>query len=331
MTSYGFEHRFLLTTGHRLPIEAKEIKLAIGRPEGQVTLDVFNPSEPFNATSEFIMTGKGFLTKFSAINAGDMARSELIKTFVHLRIGAYFGGGGGSDTSASIAMALPYLVDIPRLYINDYGFKLQTPEESGDSSGVSGVNSLITLRSHITAVITPGFIRFNEALGDATRSQNISKSEEIAYDYFSIAPFAGLVEANFMMLMMALEALIDQRPRSILEREHIQLVIDRTLVLRESDNTQKGIWNSLLGGLEEMKQRESVRQAGKRLIAKLSDHQYSGVAPMKFFDECYVVRSRLVHGLVPVPTKEEIGQLNGPLADLVCDLIANQEISVETT
>lgn len=319
MTTFGFEHRFMLTSGHWLPIEAKEIRLARKQSDGKVFLDSYDESKPFNTTIDLCTKGRNFPTEASAINADALAQSELMKTFAYLGIGAYFGNSREGDTPASASMIRPYFVDGPRSYFDDYGFKLHSSEDSG-------INSQITLRDHAEAIITPGFARFNHALELAFRNRLISKPEALAYDLFSASPFVGLVDAHFMILMMALEALIDQQPRVEPERLHIQSLIEKTCAVAATNNLPEVNWDSVVGSLKDMEKRESVGQAGKRLMVKLGERQYAGVTSKKFFDGCYKVRSRLAHGLLPSPTKEEVERLTWPLSRLVCDLIAEPEL-----
>ena len=67
---------------------------------------------------------------------------------------------------------------------------------------------------------------------------------------------------------------------------------------------------------------ESIGQAGKNLARTLEPRQYNGMAPAAFFNKCYAVRSRLVHGLLPLPTLEEIGRWASPLQEFVADLLS---------
>ncbi len=76
---------------------------------------------------------------------------------------------------------------------------------------------------------------------------------------------------------------------------------------------------SLIGGLRSLRT-ESVGSAGRRLASKVSK-SYMGLSSSKFFMQCYEVRSKLVHGVVPRIKIEDIGDLIGELEQFVSDLI----------
>lgn len=73
--------------------------------------------------------------------------------------------------------------------------------------------------------VTHGTAAFTRALEHPSAWVPMSKVERLAFDLFSGASFAALSDARFMMLMMSLEVLIDQRPRSEHEQQHIQVLI----------------------------------------------------------------------------------------------------------
>ena len=55
-----------------------------------------------------------------------------------------------------------------------------------------------------------------------------SDRERLAFDFLSSAAFVGLADARFMMLMMSLEVLIEQAPRSDVEQEHVDSLLKIT-------------------------------------------------------------------------------------------------------
>ena len=63
---------------------------------------------------------------------------------------------------------------------------------------------------------------------------------------------------------------------------------------------------SIVGSLRHLTN-ESLRQAGRRLATTLGDRTYLRLEPKEFFVKCYDLRSRVVHGATPFPTREEVG------------------------
>ena len=77
--------------------------------------------------------------------------------------------------------------------------------------------------------------------------------------------------------------------------------------------------------------RESVGQAGRWLAHTLGKREYMGKTAPAFFSACYELRSRLVHGHMPRPSRDDVDVtaanlelfvghlLSGPLVDSVAD------------
>lgn len=63
-------------------------------------------------------------------------------------------------------------------------------------------------------------------------------------------------------------------------------------------------------------------KAGRELASSLAEKRYRNMTPPKFFSACYDVRSKLVHGTHPRPSREEVGSLAANLELFVSDLLA---------
>lgn len=123
---------------------------------------------------------------------------------------------------------------------------------------------------------------------------------------------------------MALESLIDPAPRPEDSRRHVLGMIEATersgLVKSEIDSI-KGVLSWLLD--------QSIGQAGRRLARTLEPRRYKDEAPAAFFNHCYEMRSRLIHGIHPLPTRNEIDAWAAPLEVFVADLLSEQELARE--
>ena len=119
------------------------------------------------------------------------------------------------------------------------------------------------------------------------------------------------------MLVLSIEALIQQRPRSA---EAVELV-NRLVAETEKSKLVDSERNSLLGSLRHLSD-ESIGQAGKRLVAeRLGNRIYADRTAPKFFNHVYQARSVLVHGKLPYPTIDQINMLAAVLSDFVSDLL----------
>ncbi|MCI5122556.1 MAG: hypothetical protein D3908_15480 [Candidatus Electrothrix sp. AUS4] len=77
--------------------------------------------------------------------------------------------------------------------------------------------------------------------------------------------------------------------------------------------------DSMVGALRWLKQ-ESIRQAGKRLVAeRLGDRMYADMNATKYFSECYDLRSSLVHG--GTHDRKKLNKLASHLPHFVSDLL----------
>jgi hypothetical protein len=112
--------------------------------------------------------------------------------------------------------------------------------------------------------------------------------EQLAFDLYSASFSEENADARFLMLMMALETLIEQQPRSEIAVAHLKALIEQT---RASDLPAHEV-ASLSSSLEELARRESVGRAGRRLADTLGDTEYRpGEPPAEFFRQCYDLRT----------------------------------------
>lgn len=146
----------------------------------------------------------------------------------------------------------------------------------------------------------------------------MSDRAQLAYDLYS----ASFIEktspdARFAMLMMAVETLIELRPRPEAVRNHVEALTEQT---RASDLPEAEI-RSLIGSLDWLYE-ESTGHAGGRLARQLGDQEFLGKKPDRFFTACYKLRGALFHGAYPRPTRDEVGKHAGALSLFVARLLS---------
>jgi len=149
----------------------------------------------------------------------------------------------------------------------------------------------------------------------------MTTEQRAAFTFFAASFGEMPSEAQFMLLMIAIEGLIDQKLR---QSDALNLIESFSEQTRQSGLDQ-ATRNSILGQLGRMRE-QSISEAGRELMAELGDKQYAGLPADKFFTRCYTVRSRLVHFAAPGPTRQEVGALVHPLRQMVGDLIAGPEL-----
>jgi hypothetical protein len=156
--------------------------------------------------------------------------------------------------------------------------------------------------------------------------RNLSARERLSFELFNASFFQTSADTRFIMLVMAIEALIEPVHRSKEATDHVDSLIEATknsLLITDKDR------RSILGSLRWLRY-ESINQAGKRLAQEqLGVRLYDGKSAPSFFSDCYNLRSRLVHGQYPPPTQHEIGNASTQLEGFVSDLLTGDLREVE--
>jgi hypothetical protein len=165
-------------------------------------------------------------------------------------------------------------------------------------------------------VSSEGFIQtFNRF---ATANTELTERERASIDIFNGALFQRTAETRLLMLVMAVEALLEFTSRP---PESVALVRSFITSVQESSGLDESEKNSLLSALRFLKN-ESIRRAGRRLAEeRLAGKTYDGRSGPQLFIDCYDLRSQLVHGGDIRKARDQSGRLAGQLEVFVSDLI----------
>jgi hypothetical protein len=306
--SYSFRIRFNITDD--VFIEINTPKVTVGTYMGcSITLYSHEESIPIKEARKLVLRGDGYASKEEALNAGLHCKDALSLTFARLRIGADF--GDRAPKSGFYRSGLEWL------------------REKTGSQFLNDVHGLMTFENEppklfasidVNAVVGRNGERFMKAIEVAIKhTQNSSEKERFAFEFFATSHFQNSIDARFLMLMIATEILLEPDSRSSECQEHIKDLIKRT---KESSALSTRDKESLIGSLKSLR-KESIGQAGRKLAKKLGDRKYVGEKPSEFFTKCYALRSRLVHGNEPYPTRDEIANMCTSLEEFVGDLLAS--------
>ena len=304
-TTYCFRIRFRLS--ERQGIESSDTQLVLTSPaEERVELRAAKRDAVLKDAADLILVGKPYASEAAALEAGNRWRGVLQTAFAYLNIGADFGdraAGGG---------------------IGDH-WRQQIWEQLGERVlyDVHGVMAFecepwprfVSMTGRLSSP-TPGE-RVLAACERAAALDPIADRYQLAYDLYSASFWQPSPDARFTMLMMAVEAMIDQAPRADAVRKHVDGLIAQTSASALPKNEIK----SLVGSLDWLRE-ESISQAGRGLAAKLGDRRYLDEPPAKFFSKCYDLRSKLVHGHRPRPPREEVSSRAAQLEVFVSHLLS---------
>lgn len=150
-----------------------------------------------------------------------------------------------------------------------------------------------------------------------------TEREYLAYDLFAASCFESNADARLLMAMMALETLIDPNDRDAEARQLVQSLIDQAATSALPAHERQSITGAMRWLLK-----ESIGQAGRRLVQVLGERRYDGQTPERFFAHCYNLRSALVHGHTPRPPRLEVDRAAANLQLLVGELLGLRLLDV---
>lgn len=307
--SFSFRIRFHLADGHRLGIDSSE--LIVGSYLGSdIILKSNQANIPISNSHTLILRGDNYTSAEEAWNAGLHCKDVLILAFAQNQVGADF--GDRAPLSAFTNAGLEMLKEKTGVHIlNDvHGLMIFKTEPQ-----------IKFVSTSVKPVVTRSKERFIDTLELAFKcNPNLSDQQRLAFDLFGTSFFQKSIDAHFLMLMVAVETLLEQDIRSKEVQEHVKQLIHLTKVSSIMSSDEK---DSLIGSLQSLN-KESIGQAGRKLVKCLGNRKYGGQKPHTFFTTCYEIRSKLVHGHVPRPTRDDIASICGSLESFVGDLISYQ-------
>lgn len=308
MSNFNFRIRINKTLSETIAIKYPNKSLNISSLNLKVNISSTDDTVTIEKAQVLSIIGADLSSEDEAKEIGERFQNGLMITLAQLRIGADFGSRA------------------PKSFITKKGIELI--EEGLDKRILNDVHGLMIYNSeppplfvsqYLNLGISTSESHFEDILQDTfSKSFNITSIERLAFDFFNMSFFQRNVEAKFIALMIAIEILIDRKPRnkSVLE------FIDKTIVLAKSEiKISDEERTRIISGLNDLKN-ESISQAGKRLTDEtLPTKLYQKLTAGEFFIHCYKIRSRLVHGSSSIPSYDEIAKVVGDLEIFVSDLL----------
>ncbi len=303
-----FRLRFNLPTTARLGSTAPEWVVQ-DDDDAFVVLRSPGGIQPLNEANCAALTGYGYATEGDATEGGERWRDWMTVALACANVGVDFGdraGSGGFTTyglrAATDSAGRSVFNDIHGLMTYEY-----VPRPLFARAGAVGLR------------ITPPHARLADALDRAIKaSVRLTPRQRLAYDLYGASFSESNADARFLMLMMAVETLIEPASRSA---DSVALVNDLITTVRDSGLSEREI-ASMTGALKWLRS-ESIGQAGRRLAVQLGDRQYGGESPEGFFNSCYDLRSKLVHGASPRPARDAVGRRAANLEHFVSHLLGD--------
>jgi hypothetical protein len=309
--SFSFRFRFLLPPQIGLDIDSDNW---IIDKDGPVIMYSCDSDKRIREAKNISIIGHGYLTEQDAYDSGEHYRDLIRIVFANLRVGVDF--GYLSSKSVFYESGLHMLAQkYGRRILNDTHELIAY--ESDPPPAFASMNLSIRVGRPLEKI--------ERQLGSLLQKHvSISEKERLSFDLFSYSFFEKSADSRFLMLMMAIEILISQNPRS----ELIKLLVDHLIDDVQKSEIPQNEKDSMEGSLNWL-YFESIGQAGRRLVSCLGDRTYFDKTPMAFFTHCYSIRSNLVHGNDDRPPKDVISNLAVFLENFVGDLLSYRFLDLE--
>ena len=314
MNDFTFRYRFRIT--QRSTIQCDMSRLELGKlADGRVVLLAAADDEtPLKSAQDVVLRASGWKSSEEAQSYGKKLADRLAVALVRHQIGVYPIGTVPQGVFFNSHLEM-LEAQVGQRVVNDvYGLSVLPTEpptrfarmEPRVALGISGDQLKLT------------FAQFASTL------HILSHREKLAIDFFNISFLQDSRAVRLVSLVMAIEALLELKQRAPAGMQLVQSFMGQT---RASTSLPIGERDSLLGSLHYL-QLESIRHAGSTLAEqRLHGRKYHDMVPAKFFSYCYDLRSKLVHGNVPVPSDENLGIAAADLEVFVADLIVQPYVA----
>jgi hypothetical protein len=308
---YSFRIRYKVAPRSPISVDTARLDLP-GDPEYvEVRLSSVDGHTPIAGSELHAVVSDGYASEGNAWRAAIAYRGYLVRCFAKLRIAADFGDRAAKSVFTEAGLRIlreehdrPVLNDVHGMMV--YPTAVRPLLASSSGMGVALRTDGASLQAMLFRAIA--------------EPETPSEQEILAYDLFSASFFESSADTRLLLLMMAVETLIEVHPRSASAIAHVDDLIAQTGALSTLAAAERA---SLCGTLAWLRN-ESIGQAGRRLAKTLGTRRYHGMRPAEFFTWVYGVRSNLVHGAYPRPSREVVGSAAATLEGFVSDLLAGR-------
>lgn len=313
---YTFRVRVNRSPTDTIECQESEIHLPTGGLCRSLRLQNKKSDESIKSATHLELTGDGFVTESEAAVSGRRIEVAFMVALARVRVGADFGLRAPKSLVTNEGLKLLERQHGQRVLNDDHGLMVYSSEPKPRFVIVSaqmlrGAN-LTVFQTHL-----------EQALKVAP---DLTDKEVLAFTLFNASFFQPTADTRFLLLVMAIEALIELAPRDMASQAHVHALVTATKTASIPDADRR----SMLGSLQWLK-KESINQAGKRLTARrLGSRLYANMPAPEYFSHVYLMRSNLVHGNLPYPTFDDVATIVGPLEVFVSDLLTVPILGVPT-
>ena len=249
--------------------------------EGQQIELVGLPDLPISKSVRLALQGHGWVTREAAEKAVERLADVFLLTMVRTRVGVESWARRGAGEYFSSYLSEVERASGQRVLNDSVG---PTVYESSPPPRFESFNMRATIGATAEYVVKS----FRSL---ATTEIELTDRERVAIDLFNASFFEPAADTRLLVLVMAIQPLIEPAQRPPDSVALVNAFIDKARTsLPEPE--RKSLSNAL-----QLLRHESYRDAGRRLAQqRLGEAVYAGQSASSFFDYCYTLRNRLVHG-----------------------------------
>lgn len=314
MKNFTFRIRFKLAQSCSISVDYPLAQITETESDKSLSLSSQTGEEPISQTRDLILKSSGWSSAQDAQKTGEQYRDALIVAFACLRIGADFGNRSPKSfiTPSGVTMLEQHFGG--RVLNDEHGLSVFESEPTPSFASVDLDSFVITTKWNC----------FEETFRQVVDCKpHLSDQHRLALELFHSSFFEHSPDTRFLVLVMAIEALMEPLDRSEAAKAHVEQIIELTKNAKSLSPQEK---SSLLGSLKRLLQ-ESISQTGRRLASRwLAGKTYMNKEAPAFFKHCYDIRSRLVHGNNKRPSRNEIANAAAILEVFVSDLLCSMLI-----
>ena len=318
MPGFSFRVRFHRSPRDTVNISASKWEWNIGEDSPALLLCSYKQEEAIKDSKTWVFKSEGWASEEEASHAARRYVDALALTLVRLRIGADFGNRAPKSAFTRAGLAMLGAQSGCRVLNDVHGLMIYESEPPPRFTTMSADALRGVPQVHFEKI-------FSHALA---HPRVITDRERLSLELFNASFFQKSADSRFLVLMMAVEALLEPSPRSSAAALHVESMIAATYRSGSLSPVEK---ESLLGALSWLRY-ESINQTGRKLAEKcLGGKVYMNKKAPSFFSYCYNLRSRLVHGEHPLPSQQEIGSAVAQLEVFVSDILSGDLREVKLT
>jgi hypothetical protein len=277
---YSFRIRINRSNRNYIDSDLREVRI----PSRDAGLTLFLRSaiheKSIKEAEQLVLTGEGFISEEAAAEAGQRFEEVFMITLAKGRIGADFGDRAPKSSFTEHGLRA-FFPPGERVSLNNVHGLMVYPSEPKPQFVAWGPGSLLR-----GITVETFHVEFGAA---AERNRKLTDRERIAFALFNSSFFQPGADARFLLLTMAIEALIEPAQKSSEAMQLVDCFIKQTKesALRRSEK------DSLIGSLKWLRD-ESISKAGQRLarekLGEPGERQTDGLrqeVPGRHVDTCH--------------------------------------------